>query len=250
MGFRLSDPNRGAPPRGAPIGQEADLVFAPDRLKLTRISGAARTSLIVSPVNGRLPNRADGQDYFGQWRARGITVFEGPEIRPASERCLNVLGPMAPMIPWIYNANARIVQTEDFIMIKGEMHAPRIIDLRAGSSPLGQTRWEGESRARWQDETLIIETTNFRPEVSWDFLKTSHKLHVIEHFQLLSDTKIIYSFRLIDNTIYTAPILVEMVLTKRKPGVRMYEFPCHEANFSLQSILRGARIQEHATKRL
>jgi len=241
---RSSDPDRPSPPQGAVIGQEADHNFAPDRVTLTRIDGQARTSLITSPANGRLPLRPNGQDYFDRWRTKSMGEFDNPEMRPTSERCLGNIGPMAPMIGWFYNANARIVQTAQFIVISGEMMPPRIIRLDPAYKPQGFTRWDGESVAAWNSDTLVVRTNNFRSEVSWFFFRSSHQLEVTERFRLGSDNEILYTYTVVDPEIYTAPVVVEMVLSRLPPEKRIYEFACHEGNHSFPVILRGARVQE------
>ena len=232
------------PPAGAEIGQEADANFITTRANLTRIDGAYRTSLIVDPPDGRLPVRADGQDIFDRWRAAGIGDFDGPEVRPASERCLSTVGPIAPMVGWVYNANMRIVQTEDYLMIKGEMLAPRIIPLDPSAQRSTFPQWSGESTAHWDGDVLVVHTSNFRPEVSWFRLKTSDQLEVTESFEMVGEDEMVYRYTLVDPEIYSAPHTVEMSITRRPEGERLFEFACHEANYSLAGILRGARVLE------
>jgi hypothetical protein len=244
VNMQPSDPDRSPPPQGAVIGQEADHNFAPDRIKLTRIDGSARTSLLVKPNDGRLPVKQHAQDYYDRWIAEGVGPFDAPELRPASERCLNVVGPMAPMVGWFYNANVRIVQTQNYFVINGEMLPPRIVPLGAEQRPLGLRRWEGESVAQWDGDTLVVHTRNFRPEISWFFFKTSDELEVTERFRLLSSDEILYSYTVVDPRIYTEPFEVEMVLKRRSPDERLYEFACHEGNHSFAVILRGARVLE------
>ena len=232
------------PPAGATIGQEADANFITTRTNLTRIDGAYRTSLIVDPPDGRLPYRRNGQDIFDRWRAEGVGEFDGPEVRPASERCLSPVGPIAPMVGWVYNANMRIVQTDDHVVINGEMLAPRIIPLAPSAQRLGFPHWSGESTARWEGDVLVIHTTNFRPEVSWFRVKVSDQMELTESFELVSPDEMVYRYTLVDPEIYTAPHTVEMSISRRPPGERLFEFACHEGNYSLPGILRGARLQE------
>ena len=237
------DPNRGTPEAGAAIGQEADAVYNAVRTNLTVIDGEYRTSLIVDPPNGRLPYRAGGKDIFDRWREAGSGDFDGHEMRPASERCLNVAGPMPPMVGWRYNANMRIVQTPKFVVIIGEMQGARIIPI-GGEFSLAGPQWMGESIGRWEGDTLVVHTRNFRPEQSWFWIKSSDQLEVTEYFDLVSQDNIRYRYVLTDPEIYTAPWTVEMGITRRAPGERLYEFACHEGNYSFAVILRGARVQE------
>lgn len=239
-----SDPNRPPPEQGADIDQSADRVFTGFRGNLTRIDGRYRTSLIVEPANGRLPYRQGAMDIFDQWLASGVGAYDNPEIRPASERCLNVIAPMPPMVGWFYNANMRTVQTPDHLMLQGEMHSPRVIDLTGRGQRSGLPRWLGDSSGRWEGDVLVVKTTSFRPEGSWSFLRYSDALEVEERFELVSPDEIRYRYTVTDPKIYTSPFTVEMSITRRPPEERLYEFACHEANYSLEGILRGARVLE------
>jgi hypothetical protein len=239
-----SKSNRVPPPGGVEIGQEADDNFATMRANLTFIDDAYRTSLVVSPENGRLPYRSGGRDIFDEWSLAGIDEYAGPERRPASERCLSVVGPMAPMIGWLYNANMRIVQTPGFVVMKGEMLPPRILTTDKEPIRMGAAQWMGESSAHWESDRLVVHTINFRPEISWFQLKNSHLLEVTEYFQFVNKDAILYRYVVTDPEIYRAPITVEMVMQRRPAGEHLFEYACHEANYSLPAILRGARLLE------
>jgi hypothetical protein len=239
-----SDPDRPPPKRGAEIDQSADRVFTGYRDNLTRIDGRYRTSLIVEPADGRLPYRDGAMDIFDEWLAEGFGAYDNPEIRPASERCLSVVAPMAPMVGWWYNANMRIVQTPGHLMLQGEMHTPRIIDLTGETEPPGLPRWFGQSRGHWDGDALVIRTDRFRPEGSWFFFKYSDELEVEERLELISENEIKYRYTAKDPKIFTSPVTVEMSITRRPPQVRQFEFACHEANYSLEGVLRGARVLE------
>ena len=156
---------------------------------------------------------------------------------------MNVAGPMPPMIGWRYNANMRIVQTPDFVVIRGEMQGARIIPIGAEFSNIGPT-WMGESVGRWEDDTLVVHTKGFRPEQSWFWIRSSEHLEVTEYFDLVSQGNIRYRYVVTDPEIYTAPWTVEMSITRRPPGEYLYEFACHEGNYSFGAILRGARVAE------
>jgi hypothetical protein len=239
-----SDPNRIAPDAGAEIGQEADANFITTRINLTNIDGVYRTSLIVEPPDGRFPFRNGGRDVFDNWRAAGIGDFDNPEMRTASDRCLSVAGPMPPMVGWRYNANMRIVQTPDYIVLNGEMQGPRFLALNGQQRPLGLPHWLGESIATWKGDTLVVETDNFRPESSWFTFKHSDQLLVSEVFELINGNEIEYRYTVTDPVIYTEPITVEMSISRRPADERLYEFACHEGNYSLGGMLRGARKEE------
>ncbi len=245
---RPSDPNRSPPPQGAAILQEADHNFAPNRVRLTRIAGRYRTSLVVDPPNGRLPRRPQASDYFDEKTPNGDGAFDDPEVRPSGERCLNVAGPMAPMLGWFYNANMRIVQTGNHLMLSGEMLPPRIIPLSESAPvPFRAPGWQGRSTASWNGDTLQVSTTGFRPESSWKYFRHSARMQVEETFEMISHDEILYRYTVRDDQIYSAPFTVEMSISRRAASDRVYEFACHEGNYSFGGILRGARFQEKET---
>jgi hypothetical protein len=211
-----------------------------------QIDGSYRTSLIVSPENGRFPFREDGQDFFEQFLSAGNGAFDGPEVRPASERCVGPNGgPAAPMIGWFYNANMQIHQTENYVVIVAEMnHDARIIPLATKQTDYPYPQWMGFSSGRWEGETLIVETDRFRPEQSWFAFRMSDQLSVREEFTLISENEIFYRFTVTDPEIYSEPFTVEKTISRRAPGEEIFEYACHEGNYSMPSILAGARRLE------
>ena len=238
------DQNHQAPDAGAEIGQQADGNFEATRFNLARINGEYRTSLIVDPADGRLPYRKDAMDIFDRWQAAGFGEFDGPEFRPPSERCVNGIGQAAPMIGWRYNANMQIVQTSNHFVIASETHSPRIIPFSAEHRRHQKNQWMGDSIAHWEGDSLIIDTTGFNPSSSFFELKSSGDLQLSERFSLVSRDEIFYRYTVTDPQIYTQPFTVEMSITRRPAGERMYEWACHEGNYSLPGILAGARRQE------
>lgn len=238
--------DRDAPEPGARIAQEADDNFSTMRTNLTKIDGQYRTSQVVKPENGRLPRKESGMDIFQKWLAAGHGQFDGPEIRPASERCVGPNGgPMAPLIGWFYNANMQIVQTSDYVMILAEMnHDARIISLSDESRDSGFAQWMGNSVGYWEGETLVVNTANFRPEQSWFAFPMSDQLRVTERFTLIDDNEIFYSYTFTDTELFTEPVTVEKNITRRAAGEQVFEYACHEGNYSTPSILAGARVQE------
>lgn len=241
------DPDRGPPAEGGTILFQADENFANSRLNITQIDGEYRTSLIVDPADGRYPFVEDGanKDIFGEWRASGHGAFDGPEIRSQMERCLHVGAQMPPMMAWTYNANYQIVQTEDYFMLLSEMvHDARIIPIGIERKSPEFPKWFGNSIGHWQDDTLVVSTTGFHPQQSNFFMKSSDQLEVVEHFQLLSNDEIFYRYTVTDPVIYSQPFTLEMQMLRNADGEQIYEFACHEGNYSLPSILAGARREE------
>lgn len=234
------------PEVGAVIAQEADHNMAISRTNLVQVNGRYRTSQVISPSNGRLPYREGWQDLFGKLLAAGHGAFDGPEIRPVSERCTGPsAGPAAPIVSWFFNANMQIVQNKNYVMLLSEMnHDARIIPLTAPEKPVNYPQWMGSSVGRWEGDTLVVETVNFRPDHSWSVFVMSGELQTIERFTLVSDDEINYHLTITDPEIYTEPVVVEKNIVRRAPGESIYEYACHEGNYSLPSILAGARRQE------
>ena len=245
----MLDPNRPAPEAGARVGQEAELDNTDFEVGFTRINGQYRTSLVVDPPDGRFPYRDDdgrNRDIYGQWRAQGFGEFDGPEIRPAGERCLSAIGTMPPMALLPYNSNVQIVQNQDYVMIMGEMvHDARIIRLDDEHQPEHVKTWFGDSVGHWEGDTLVVHTRNYRPEISNFRIASSGELQVDERLTLVNDREIFYTYTVTDPEIYKLPYTVEMLLHRMEPGELMYEFACHEGNYSMEIILRGARQVEH-----
>jgi hypothetical protein len=153
------------------------------------------------------------------------------------------------MLPYSYNSNYQIVQTNDAVLVHAEMiHDTRIIHLDGRPHlPSNIRPWLGDSVGRWQDDTLIVDTTNF-PDGSgfygdaggnfaWDA-----NLHLVERFSVFDANTLLYRFEIDDPTAYTRPWKGELTMT-RSPGL-IYEFACHEANYSLANMLRGYRALE------
>ena len=131
-----------------------------------RVDGEARSSIITSPASGKLPYRLGARIKLINFMGNVINAFDGPEQRPLGERCVVGFGSTGgpPMLPVLYNNNYQIVQTPEHVMIHVEMnHDARIIRL-GGEHPPAQVRpWMGDSIGRWEDDALVVETTNFHP---------------------------------------------------------------------------------------
>ncbi len=257
-----SDPDREAPPvggdgstgaAGGVGGYNYFFIDAGDRVAW--YSGEPRSSLITDPEDGRRPPFTDeGQRRIAERRAsaRQFGPYDNPENRPLGERCILSFGSNGgpPMLPnYFYNNNYTIVQTPDAIMIMTEMvHDVRIIRL-GESHPLPEHMrpWLGDSRGRWEGDTLVVETTNIHPEQPMFALSAaqflpSESVRVIERFTRPSEHQLNYEFTVEDPVILTAPISGEMPFN-RLDGM-LYEYACHEANYALENVLSGARVQE------
>lgn len=217
-----------------------------DGAALARIDGHARTSWIVDPADGKLPYTADGKAQAAYVRAY-VGRYDGADSRNLSERCLlpswHAAGP--PMLNSPYAANYQFVQTVDRLAILAESNSEvRIVRLGGSHAPDAVRSWMGDSVGHWEGETLVVETTNFRPgesaRMSSLFVSTAGK--VVERFTRVSAGEIRYQFSVEDPAIYTQVWKGEMPFLAFKGP--MYESACHEGNYSLPGILAGARAAE------
>ena len=225
-----------------------------------RIDGKFRTSIITDPANGRRPPLNDAARASAQRRATFFRAntgeawwlednfeapgpYDDPEIRPLAERCLLGFGSTAgpPMLPVLYNNLKKIVQTEDHVMILVEMvHDARIVRMNEAHAPEEIRRWLGDSVGHWDGDTLVVDTTNFNDSPALG--GASRNLHVVERFTRIGPEGLLYEFTVNDPTIWTQPWSGEYVWPAAE--TRVYEYACHEANYSFRGILGGARILE------
>ena len=246
-GVRPSDPNRSAPPVGgvdAAGGVGGYNGFWVDRgSSVTSINGQARTSLVVDPPDGRVPPLTpEGRKRVAE-RRELAEVYDDVEVRPLGERCLMGFGSTAgpPALPVMYNNIKQIVQTPDHVMILNEMvHDARIVRMNARHLPPSVRKWMGDSIGRWEGDTLVVETTNFTDKTR--FRGSGEHLKVVERFTRLDARTLLYQFTVDDPTAWTRPWSGEY--TWAWSDQPLYEYACHEANYSLEGILRGARRQE------
>lgn len=241
--------DRSPPPIGGTITQQSDVNFNGLVTKFVPVLGEYLTSRIVQPKDGRLPYLNENpQDIFARRANSGFTRFDGPENRPANERCLGVPGQLPLIVqlpldgPW---RNIQIVQNENYVMIYGEYHtSPRIVRLNSQHFKPAFAKFFGDSVGFWEDGTLEVHTTSFRPDQSNRRLRSSERLKVIERYTPVSDSEIVLEFEITDPQIYSETIKSRLTLQRMASGQRLYESGCHEGNYSLPSILAGARRQE------
>jgi hypothetical protein len=259
-----SDPNRGAPPEGGDgsSGAAGNVggynTFWIDRgTDAFQIDGKFRTSIIIDPKNGRTPPRTQearerrARRFAGSRRGNDGTAWwideDGPgpydniEQRSLAERCILGFTGAAPTFPSLYNNFKRIVQTEDHVMILIEMvHDARIVRMDSEHPPTDRKKWLGDSIGRWEGDTLVVDTTNFHPRAG--LRGGSENTHVVERFTPLEDGNLLYRFTVKDDTVWTAPWTGEYVW--RASDEKVYEYACHEGNYALGNIMRGARLLE------
>jgi hypothetical protein len=205
-----------------------------------------RTSLIVDPKDGRLPPlTADGQKRAAEVGARLRSEPHGPEDRNLAERCVTR---GAPKLPGGYNNNFQIVQTPTHVAILQEMiHEVRIIPLdRRPHLPPALRLWLGDSRGRWEGETLVVETTNYHELSAFNSYYccrgAAANLRIVERFRRVDADTIDHQFTVDDPTTFTRPFTVAVPMTRIDGPI--FEYACHEGNYGMEGILRGARAQE------
>ena len=204
----------------------------------------ARTSLIVDPPDGRMPPQTpDARARLAARRAEART--HGPadsyENRSLQERCIT-RGLPEVTLPGPYNNNLQIVQTPAYVMLQTEMiHDARIVPMDGRPHAGAAVRsWMGDSRGRWDGDTLVIDTTNFTDRTN--FRGSGASLHLIERITRVDAGSIEYRFTVEDPTTWTRPWTVAYPMLKTDGPI--YEFACHEGNYGLRDILTGARYEE------
>ena len=241
------DPATPAPPVAKDVDNSD---FIEMDMRLARIDGRRRSSWIVEPADGRLPFTDAGRAAARE--ARRDKGYDGPEVRPNEERCLTSIGSSEgpPMMNAAFNGHYRIVQTRDHVAIHAEMNNDvRIIRLTDHTRPHAAIRpWMGDSIGWWEGDTLVVETTNLHPRSHIGALgggfTYSPEARLTERFTRKAKDLILYEFAVVDPVNLTRPWRAEMPMRTAKGPI--YEYACHEGNYSLGNILGGARAEERA----
>ncbi|HEY8539712.1 MAG TPA: hypothetical protein VIL28_12655 [Steroidobacteraceae bacterium] len=279
-----TDPNLkiGAAASLPPVGNYNQ--FWTDRgLTVATINGEKRSSIIIDPPDGRIPDRRSefaasirraerafgggslGEAFTGpegfpiagqseempRGEEGGFDLAgraDGPEQRSLGERCILGFGSTSgpPMLPTMYNSYYQIVQSPGHVMILVEMvHDARIIRINGKPLPKTIKKWMGDSIGHWEGDTLVVRTTNFRPEQS--FRGSTENAVITERFTRVSDDQIVYRFTVEDPAAFTRSFTGELPFTRVDANV--YEYACHEGNYALPGILAGARAAEEKAAR-
>ena len=223
------------------------------------VDGRKRASIVIDPPDGRVPQMKPEARQRTMRNVRptsdqsareddpgfeGNGAYDDPERRPLGERCLMGFGSTSgpPVLPnYFYNNLHQIVQTKDSVMILTEMvHDARIVRLNSEHVPSTIRKWMGDSIGRWEGDTLVVDTTNFTDKTR--YRGTTQNLHIVERFTRVDAKTLRYRFTVEDPETwetawtgeYTWPATDEL----------MYEYACHEGNYALGNILRGARLKE------
>ena len=208
-----------------------------------RGTALSRTSLVIDPPDGRLPRRTAAGDARADW-PRGATSWVD---RNLAERCVTR---GAPKRPGGYNNNYLILQTPDYVVMLQEMiHEPRIIPLDDRPPLDDRIRlWMGASRGRWEGDTLVVETTNYRDDIYQNSFNccpgAAGGLVMVERFTRVAHDAIEHEYTVTDPATYTRSWTASIPM-RRFPGP-IYEYACHEGNYGMENLLRGARVQERA----
>ena len=207
----------------------------------TKVIGSRRTSLVIDPPNGRIPEMTPAaRARVEKLDAARERPAEGPEDRSVGERCLLGFNAGPPFAPGGYNMNIQVVQTPKHVMLMNEMvHTARVIPMD-GRPFLTMPQWSGTSRGRWEGDTLIVETKGFKGETS--FRGSSPNLHLIERFTRTDANTLVYQFTANDPTTWVQPWTVEIPL--QRTDDQIFEYACHEANYGMTNLLQGARTVE------
>jgi hypothetical protein len=212
------------------------------------------TSLVVDPPNGRLPELTSaGQQRLAERRGRRGRAL------PASytdftnyDRCLT-RGLVGSILPVIYGNGTQIVQAPGVVVIRNEMiHEARVIPLDGSAhAGAGVRMWMGDSRGRFEGDTLVIETTNFTDRTglggNGNGAVHSENLTLVERLRRVDADTLRYEFTVHDSETYTQPWTVAFDLDSR-PGYEIYEYACHEGNYGLANMLSAARAEERAAE--
>jgi hypothetical protein len=208
------------------------------------VNGRYLSSLVSDPADGRIPELTQAAKARLADRAAALARNDGPEDRTLSERCLRAAtGP--PIFPSPDANILQIVQNRDYVVLVTEkFHEARIIPLDSPPRPYGALRsWTGDAHGHWEGKTFVVDTSNFTDKIGLTG-QFDENLHLVERFTRTGPSALLYEVRIEDSTAFTAPwsVVVPMTLTSEP----LLEFACHEGNYSLPGILRGARAAEQS----
>jgi len=235
-----------APPRQGDVGNYNQFWFDSGE----RVVSTRRTSLVIDPADGRVPLRPEGEAARQHASAHESDSYEFMSVW---DRCIT-RGVPGGMFPAGYNNAYQIVQSPGYVVIHYEMiHEPRIIPVDGRPHLPSPVRlWNGDSRGRWDGNTLVVDTTNYNNK-GWIATQAAAgrikgvpqtaSLHVVERFTPIDANTIDYQATLEDPAMFTRPWTVSIPL-HRDSGYRIYEYACHEGNRAVENILRGARAHE------
>ena len=271
---RILPPDRKDEPSGvATQDVEGDNAFWLDAGE--SLDSEMRTSLIIDPPDGRLPERVATAETRrlaqNQQRTAPVRdvlsysvgpnyVHAHPESLGLSERCLLGFNAGPPIIPSAYNNNLRIVQSPGYVVLVTEMvHDARIVPTDGQAHlPVAIRQWLGSSRGYWDGRTFVVETTNFTDKTPAfhlpiidvanveGVLGSGLNLHLVERFTRVADDQLSYEATVTAPDSFTRPFTYRVLM--RRSSQKMFEYACHEGNYAMGGILRGARLSEQESR--
>ncbi|NKB32760.1 MAG: hypothetical protein GKR91_06645 [Pseudomonadales bacterium] len=225
-------------------------------MERARTEGIVRTSLLVYPLNGRLPELTAGIEHHpgGERDTPGTRPVrfaiggigrDGPEDRGLSERCLVGFNDGPQLMPSVYNNNVQIIQNRDHVVIFAEMvHDARMVRLVSGTELDEKVElWSGDSRGYWDGETLVVTTKNFNGLTqSFEGYGSSKDKVLTERFTRIGQETINYEFSIDDPSTFTEKLTA--IVSLAKVDAQLYEYACHEGNYGMGNMLRAARDRD------
>ena len=217
-----------------------------------------RTSLVTDPPDGRIPPLtpdaqgrrdalAEARKDTGPHEPTPGGWVEDLGLNGLQARCITGFNSGPPMTPGGYNNNMQLFQTPDTVVIFNEMnHNTRVIPL-GGGSHVDLRLWAGDSRGRWVDDTLVVETKNFLRETSFMRGGSTGDLELVERFTRQSDHVLLYEVTVNDPSTWSRPWTYEVPMQANPDPI--FEYACHEGNYGMETILVGARQREAAAGR-
>ena len=224
---------------------------------LLELTDDRRTSLIVDPPDGRIPSlTSEAQARVAAMAAVFQRPTEGPEDRTLFERCLVGRAAGPPMLPTLlhYDSRVQVFQAPGYVVLFNEIiHETRVVPLDGRPHvPHTIRQWMGDSRGRWEGDTLVVETTRLSDRTNYggtSFGDPYYRLpllganmHLVERFRRVDADTIAYEFTVDDATTFSQPWSVAMPM--RRTDVPLYEFACHEGNRGLEGMIRTTRLTE------
>jgi hypothetical protein len=210
----------------------------------TKVAANIRTSLIVDPIDGRIPPVTPEARQRNAERAAKNKghEFDSAQNRSLGERCILWPNEGPPMMPVGYNSNLQILQGPGYVAVLQEMiHDVRMIPTDGRPHlPSNIRQWMGDSRGHWEGDTLVVDTTNFTDQTA--FRGASENLHVVERFRRVDANTVLYSFMVDDPSTWTHSWSAEIPMTKIDGPI--FEYACHEGNYGMANNLSGARAEE------
>ena len=209
----------------------------------TKLVKTRRTSIVIDPPDGKIPALTpQAKKRMAALEEANERPAQGPEDRPVSERCIVRPNSGPPMTPTGYNNNFRLIQTPGYVVILNEqIHDARIIPTDGRPHlPQNVRQWMGDSRGHWEGKTLVVETTNFTGKAN--FRGSGENMHLVERFTLTDPGTLLYEFTVNDPESFTRSWTGQIPMTKGPEHI--YEYACHEGNYSLATTLSSARALE------